>query len=243
MYQFFVESNQVKSGEITITGNDVSHIRSALRMHAGEQIRISDGEEGNYLCEITSIESDKVLAKIIENCPGTELPVQLTLFQGIAKGDKMDYVIQKAVELGVHEIIPVITKNCVVKLDEERAKAKRERWQAISESAAKQSKRSMIPQIGKVRSFEEALEYAYALDVQLFPYENERGMAHTREVLGKIKKGDTIGIFIGPEGGFSPEEVEMVNGKMELISLGNRILRTETAGLAALSMVVYETED
>ncbi len=180
--------------------------------------------------------------KILGRCAGTELPVHVVLFQSLPKGDKMETVIQKAVELGVSEIVPVATQNCVVKLDEKRAAAKRSRWQAIAKSAAEQSKRSRIPQVGEVRDFRAAFEDAGRLDVRLFPYENARGMAHTREVLRGIKEGDSVGIFIGPEGGFSPQEVELARGEMEIISLGNRILRTETAGMAALSMLVYELE-
>lgn len=155
----------------------------------------------------------------------------------------MELVIQKAVELGVFEIIPVAMRNCVVKLDEKKAEHKRARWQAIAESAAKQSKRSRIPQIGSVCSFKEAVEYVREMDIRLLPYEQERGMAHTREVFGQIQKGDSVGIFIGPEGGFSSEEIEFVREEMEIVSLGNRILRTETAGLAVLSMLTYAVED
>lgn len=155
----------------------------------------------------------------------------------------METVIQKAVELGVSEIIPVAMKNCVVKLDQKRAQAKQARWQAIAESAAKQSKRSLIPTVGPLMQFQDAAAYAKKLDVRLLPYENQRGMAHTREVLQKIKKGSTVGIFIGPEGGYASVEIEQVQEEMELISLGNRVLRTETAGLCALSMLIYALED
>ena len=243
MFQFFVEPDQIKAEEVIVTGSDVNHIKNVLRMRTGEQVRISDNEGRDFLCEIAKLESEQITLRIIEACEGTELPVQVTLFQGLPKGDKMEFVIQKAVELGVHEIIPVAMQNCVVRLDEKKAKSKVTRWQAIAESAAKQSKRSIIPQIGAVRSFQEAAEYAKGMDVRLLPYEQERGMAHTREVFRKIKKGDTIGIFIGPEGGFASKEIELVKEEMEVISLGNRILRTETAGLAALAMVNYAVED
>ena len=173
--------------------------------------------------------------------------MRVTLFQALPKSDKMEWVIQKSIELGVHEIVPMATQNCVVKLEARRAEAKRARWQAIAESAAKQSKRSIIPQVGAIRSFSEAMEDAKALDVRLFPYEQERGMAHTREVFQGLDKGSSIGIFIGPEGGFSFRGVGMAKkeearGQMEIISLGNRILRTETAASAALAMLVYTLE-
>lgn len=248
MFQFFVEPGQIMGGRAVITGSDVNHIKNALRMRPGEQLRISDNEGRDFLCEIAEIDKSQVTLRILEPCRGTELPVRVTLFQALPKGDKMEWVIQKSIELGVHEIIPVATQNCVVKLDARRAEAKRARWQAIAESAAKQSKRSIIPRIGQVQSFSEAMEYSKSLDVRLFPYEQERGMAHTREVFRKIKKESAIGMFIGPEGGFSSQEAEAAQeeaaqGRMEVISLGNRILRTETAASAALAMLIYALED
>ena len=248
MYQFFVEPGQIAGQEAVITGSDVNHIKNALRMRVGEQVRISDNEGKGFLCEIAEIGKEQVRLQIQKACQGTELPVRVTLFQAIPKGDKMEWAIQKSIELGVYEIIPVAMQNCVVKLDAKRAEAKRTRWQAIAESAAKQSKRSIIPKIGSVRSFWEAMEDAKGLDTRLFPYEQERGMAHTLEVFQKIKKEGTVGVFIGPEGGFSSQEVaaakaEEAKGQMEIISLGNRILRTETAASAVLAMLAYHLED
>ncbi len=243
MFQFFVEPEQIKAEEVMITGSDVNHIKNVLRMRVGQEVRISDQQGQDFLCEITSFQEEKVMLRIKKECEGTEPSVKITLFQGLPKGDKMELVIQKGVELGVSEIVPVAMQNCVVKLDTKKAESKRARWQAIAESAAKQSKRSLIPELRPVCTFGEAVTYAKTMDVRLFPYEQERGMAHTREVFGKIKKGDSIGIFIGPEGGFSSKEIEMVRDEMEIISLGSRILRTETAGPAALAMLLYELED
>lgn len=243
MFQFFVEPEQITAQEAEITGGDVNHIRNVLRMKAGEQVRISDQQGQDFLCRIEKLEESRILLRIQEKCQGTEPPIKITLFQGLPKGDKMELVIQKGVELGASEIVPVAMQNCVVKLDQKRAEHKRARWQAIAESAAKQSKRSLVPVVRPVCTFSEAAAYARELDVRLFPYEQERGMAHTREVLQKVKKGDSVGIFIGPEGGFSAGEVESIRHEMEIISLGNRILRTETAGLAALAMLLYEVEE
>lgn len=243
MFQFFVEPGQITAQEAEITGGDVNHIRNVLRMKAGEQVRISDQQGQDFLCRIEKLEESRILLRIQEKCQGTEPPIKITLFQGLPKGDKMELVIQKGVELGASEIVPVAMQNCVVKLDQKRAEHKRARWQAIAESAAKQSKRSLVPVVRPVCTFSEAAAYARELDVRLFPYEQERGMAHTREVLQKVKKGDSVGIFIGPEGGFSAGEVESIRHEMEIISLGNRILRTETAGLAALAMLLYEVEE
>ena len=155
----------------------------------------------------------------------------------------METVIQKAVELGVHEIIPVAMKYCVVKLDAKKAENKRKRWQAIAESAAKQSKRSLIPVVHEVMSFKEALSYAKECKVNLVPYENERGMEATKEAVLELKKDDTISVMIGPEGGFSEEEIELVKEEnMKIISLGKRILRTDTAAIATLSMLMLQLE-
>ncbi len=243
MFQFFVEPGQITAQEAEITGGDVNHIRNVLRMKAGEQVRISDQQGQDFLCRIEKLEESRILLRIQEKCQGTEPPIKITLFQGLPKGDKMELVVQKGVELGVSEIVPVAMQNCVVKLNQKRAEHKRARWQAIAESAAKQSKRSLVPVVRPVCTFSEAAAYARELDVRLLPYEQERGMAHTREVLQKVKKGDSVGIFIGPEGGFSAGEVESIRHEMEIISLGNRILRTETAGLAALAMLLYEVEE
>ena len=243
MFQYFVEPDQIREDKIVITGSDVNHIKNVLRMRTGEQLRISDNEGRDFYCEIDHMEERQIILHITSQAEDTEPSIKIVLFQGLPKGDKMELVIQKAVELGVSEIIPVSMKNCVVKLDEKKAKAKQARWQAIAESAAKQSKRSIIPRIGHVMKFPEAAEYARKLDVRLLPYENQRGMAHTREVMGGISKGSTVGIFIGPEGGYDYQEIALVQNEMEMISLGNRILRTETAGLCALSMLIYALED
>lgn len=244
MYQFFVDDAQVHEHEIVIEGSDVNHIRNVLRMKIDERIRISNMSGKAYFCHITLITEDMVVAEIdSEDDNGTELGNRITLFQGLPKGDKMELIIQKAVELGVYKIVPVSMKNCVVKLDEKKAAKKVERWQAIAESAAKQSKRTIIPLIDKPVSYKLALEKAGKLDVTLVPYENERGMAATRQIMGQIKKRQSIGIVIGPEGGFAPEEIKLADDNdMHRISLGRRILRTETAGLATLAMLVFNLD-
>lgn len=175
---------------------------------------------------------------------GTEFSHKVYLFQGLPKSDKMELIIQKTVELGVYTVIPVAMKNCVVKLDDKKAAKKLQRWQAIAESAAKQSKRTVIPTVKQPVTYREALKIASELDITLVPYENERGMDATREIMGQLKVGQTIGVVVGPEGGFAPEEIALVdeNATMHRISLGRRILRTETAGLAALAMLVYNLD-
>lgn len=244
MYQFFVEDAQVGEHTVTIEGSDVNHIKNVLRMKRGERVRISSTSGKNYFGEIAEFSGDTVLVAITQECaPDTELPSRISLFQGLPKSDKMELIIQKAVELGACEIIPVAMKNCVVKLDEKKAAAKTARWQEIAKSAAKQSKRSVIPTVGRPVSYQEALAAAAELDVVLIPYENERGMATTREAIEAIVPGQSIGIFIGPEGGFSDGEIALARERdMKLISLGGRILRTETAGLATLSVLMYHLE-
>ena len=243
MYQFFVEDEQVQQDRICIVGGDVNHIGHVLRMKTGEKIRISDQSGRSYFCRILEITEEEVWAQIEDTDEmGTEFSHKVYLFQGLPKSDKMELIIQKTVELGVYTVIPVAMKNCVVKLDDKKAKSKVTRWQAIAESAAKQSKRSLIPEVKMPMSYKEAVAYAKELDVKLVPYENEHGMAGTKAVMEQIKKGESIAVFIGPEGGFAPEEIALVQDEMQLISLGKRILRTETAGIAALAILGYQLE-
>lgn len=243
MYQFFVEDSQIGREFVTITGTDVNHIKNVLRMKPGEKIRVSNQKGLDYFCEITEVTDTFVQADILkEEAASTELPSKIYLFQGLPKGDRMETVIEKAVELGVYEIIPVAMKYCVVKLDAKKEAAKVARWQKQAEAAAKQSKRSIIPQVHSVMTYKEAVEYAMACKVRLVPYENERGMAATEEAFKSIKPGDSISVMIGPEGGFSEEEIAMVRKEMQVISLGKRILRTDTAGIAIMSMLMLELE-
>lgn len=247
MQRFFVKPYQIdeKAHEIHITGTDVNHIVNVLRMRRGEELWISDGEKKEYHCTVEAAGEEEVLLHILyAQEPDYELPNRIYLFQGLPKADKMELIIQKAVELGAYEIVPVETKRCVVRLDGKKAEKKTARWQQIAESAAKQSKRMLVPRIHSVMSFKEALNYAEKLDILLIPYELAGGMAETKEILKKLQRGQSIGIFIGPEGGFEEEEVEAAVSKgASSITLGRRILRTETAGLAILSILMFQLED
>lgn len=244
MYRFFVEKEQIGEKTIRIIGSDVNHIRNVLRMKPGEEILISDGEKKEYHCEIKTLDPEYVEALIMfVKEEGLELPSKVYLFQGLPKNDKMELIIQKAVELGVYAVVPVATKRAVVKLDDKKEAKKLVRWQSISESAAKQAKRLIIPEVMPVMSFKEAVAFSQIMDVRLIPYELAENMAYTRQVLSQIKPGQSIGIFIGPEGGFAEEEVELaLNSGMETITLGKRILRTETAGMTVLSILMYLLE-
>lgn len=244
MYHFFAKDENISSEYIKITGDDVNHIKNVLRMKNGEETIISDEQGNDYSCEVFELSDDCVIFKVRFVYPqGHELPSKIYLFQGLPKSDKMEMIIQKCVELGVYEIIPVSTKRSIVKLDNKKEESKLKRWQAISESAAKQSKRSIIPNIHSVMSFSEALEYAAELEVRLVPYENAKGMEGTRAIFDGIKPGDGIAVFIGPEGGFDDGEIELaIKSGATPITLGKRILRTETAGMAVMSMLMYKLE-
>lgn len=247
MQRFFVEPHQIDetAHQIHIVGTDVNHISNVLRMKQGEEVWISDGGKKEYRCAIEAFSPDEVLLHIIYvQEPDYELPSRIYLFQGLPKADKMELIIQKAVELGAYEVIPVETKRCVVKLDGKKAAKKVDRWQQIAESAAKQSKRMLIPHVHEVITFKEALKYAQSMDIRLIPYELAKGMQETKEILADIKPGQSIGIFIGPEGGFEEKEVETaIEEGAKPITLGRRILRTETAGLAILSVLMFQLEN
>lgn len=245
MYRFFVEEYQIEPTRIHITGSDVNHIRNVLRMKPGEEILVSAQGKLEYRCRIEELGEEEVTAVILYAMESDlELPADVYLFQGLPKGDKMEFIIQKAVELGVHEVIPVASRRCVVKLDEKKARNKTARWQGISESAAKQSKRMIVPEIHPVMNFSEALQYAKKLDLILVPYELAKGIGHTRELFSSIRPGQSVGIFIGPEGGFEEEEIrQAVDAGAMPITLGRRILRTETAGMTVLSILMYLMEE
>ena len=245
MHRFFVEEPAMGEDSITITGGDVNHIKNVLRMSVGDKICVINGQNNKeYYCEITAVGNDAVdtrICKIRES--DQELGNEIVLFQGLPKSDKMELIIQKAVELGVHTIVPVSTDRTVVKLDAKKEANKRKRWMSISESAAKQSGRLRIPEVTPVVSYREALEMAKKMDVRLIPYELAEGMEKTRELMSSIQPGQSVAVFIGPEGGFESSEIEKA---MEIgawpITLGKRILRTETAGLVTLAMLVYNLE-
>ena len=244
MHHFFVTPQQISGDKIRIEGGDVNHMKNVLRMKLHEKAEISDGESRTYLCEVEAYEEDVAVLHILEEMEAdTEPASKLYLFQGLPKSDKMELIVQKAVELGVYQVIPVAMKRSVVRLDDKKAAKKADRWNSIAESAAKQAGRSRIPEVTMPLSYNEALKMAEELDVTLPPYELAGGMEVTREVIRQIKSGQSVGIFIGPEGGFEPEEVDAaVSMGAKVITLGRRILRTETAGLATLAVLMFELE-
>lgn len=245
MYRFYVSADQLAEKEVFISGGDVNHIKNVLRLEVGDWIVACDGNGTDYVSRIQSICSDEVVASIEKVQPtGTELPVRITLFQGMPKKDKLELIIQKAVELGACEIVPVMTKRTVVKLSEEKKINKRlERWQSIAYAAAKQCDRGIIPTVHKPVSYEEALAMADQLDYNVIPYELQTGMEEARKIVDQACKQRSLGIFIGPEGGFEPEEVERaMTRSIHPMTLGKRILRTETAGMALLSILMFQMQ-
>lgn len=245
MPRFFVNAEQIGENSITVTGTDVNHIRNVLRMSAGDELTVSDGQGMDYFCKIAHIAKDEILLDIIDNWHSyVELPAKIYLFQGLPKADKMEWIIQKAVELGVYEIVPVMTRRTVVKLDEKKEFKKLQRWQSIAESAAKQAGRALIPVVSGCMSFEKALRMCNGLDAALIPYEKAEGMQKAREAVRSLHGCHSIGIFIGPEGGFEESEIETAKAAGAVpMTLGRRILRTETAGLTMLSVLMFELEE
>lgn len=244
MQRFFVTPDQVGEDKIRIQGSDVNHMKNVLRMRPGEEVMVSDGNNRQYRCRVEDYpEGEAVLAILEAGLVDTELPSRIYLFQGLPKQEKMELIVQKAVELGVCQVIPVQTRRCVVKLDAKKAAKKVQRWQQIAESAAKQAGRGYIPAVSEVMTFQEALAFSETLDIRLIPYELADGMEGTRKILDEIRPGQSVGIFIGPEGGFEKEEVgRAVEAGAMPITLGKRILRTETAGIAVLSILMYRLE-
>lgn len=246
MNRFFVDDPGAFSDRsVVITGEDVNHVKNVLRLKENDELIVSDGRGRDYHCRISGITNEEVVADICDICDNfSELSTEITLFQGFPKGDKMELIIQKTVELGVTRIVPVMTKRTVVKLDDKKAKKKTERYNMIAESAAKQSGRGMIPEVTMPVSFAEAVSMAEKLDMNIIPYEEAEGVEYSRNIIKNIKGKKSLGIFIGPEGGFAREEVEKaLDAVVSAITLGHRILRTETAGMAVISIIMFELEE
>ena len=251
MPKFFVKEEQIRENQIIILGQDVNHIKKVLRAKIGDELQICNSQNGeNFLCEIDNLEEEKIICQIKEKIQEqVESNIEVTIFQGLPKADKMEYIIQKSVELGVYDITPVEMKRCVVKLNEKDKSKKIERWQKISEVAAKQCGRDIIPQINNIINIKNICNLIQEYDMVLVAYENEEKNT-LKEQLENIKKQNNskskvkIGIIIGPEGGLEEKDVEALkeNGA-KVITLGRRILRTETVALNVLSIIMYELEN
>ena len=246
MLHIFVDPAQMKGDLLYVTGKDVNHIKNVMRLKQGDEISVRTGQDDReYRYGIEEFTDSEVVCRLrFVKEADVELPVKVYIFQGLPKADKMELIIQKTVELGAAEIIPVQMRRCVVKLDGAKKGKKTQRWQAIAESAAKQSRRAVVPLVREPMTMEEAVRFAEQnTDVRLLPYELQEADGSTREVMDGIREGSAVSIFIGPEGGFDPAEVEMAReAGVVPISLGKRILRTETAALVALSFLIYHFE-
>lgn len=243
MNRFFVNSSQIDDKNIKILGEDVKHIKNVLRLKPMDKVEVvSQGII--YLCQILDIESNTINTLILDSRKGeNESPINIVLYQGIAKGSKMDFIIQKATEIGVAKIYPVITNRTIVKIkDVKKEQNKVERWNTIAKEAAKQSKRDILPEVSNIISFDEMLYILKDENNIIVPYEREDSFG-LKEALVNAKPGN-INIIIGPEGGFEEEEIlKLKNIKGQVVTLGPRILRTETAGLVVASIVLYELGD
>ena len=244
MSRFFIEKDQIFSDHVVITGEDVKHIRNVLRLSQGDIVTVCDGAGTDYSVRIAEMDPARVKAEILQSAPNrNEPPIEVTLYQGLPKSDKMELIIQKGVELGVTSVVPVYTERTVVKLesrkDEER---KTERWQRIAFEASKQCNRGIVPKIGMPVAFKKALELSAADHLRIIPYEKEA--VHRLKSCIPANNIEKAAIFIGPEGGFSDKEIETAEALGVLpVTLGPRILRTETAGMAVLAIIMYEIGD
>ncbi|MBR3673005.1 MAG: 16S rRNA (uracil(1498)-N(3))-methyltransferase [Clostridia bacterium] len=245
MPKFFVDNEQVDNGKVVIIGNDVNHIKNVLRMKVGDTFNVCDNNSNNYIVQINRFEKEEIICDILQECSNTaESNVKVHIYQGLPKADKMELIIQKSVELGVEKITPVEMKRCVVKLDSKDKIKKIDRWQKIAEVAAKQSGRDIIPEICSVKNIKEIIDEFEEYDLIILCYENEKN-TFLKDVLKTVAQKDLlkIAVIIGPEGGIDISEVEiMENNGAKVVSLGSRILRTETVGLSLLSIIMYEFE-
>lgn len=244
MPKFFVNPESISENRIVITGSDAKHIGAVLRMKKNEKLIVCNGQNIDYDCIIKDISKEAVELEVIERQRNSIEPkIKVRLYQSLPKSDKMDFIVQKCVELGVDEIVPMITDYTVSKVDDlKRFEKKLERWNKISESASKQCMRGKIPSVLNIVSFSEAVKSIFDLDRAIIPYEKESSKSLRSSISGF--DGKSIAVFIGPEGGFSDCEIQMaVDNKIEPVTLGNRILRTETAGMVVLANIMYELGD
>lgn len=244
MPRFFVRTNQINNDNIDIIGEDVKHIKNVLRKQIGDKIEVCNQNTGDsYKCEIEKFSENEIKTNIIEKLKNIQEKVQVDIYQGLPKSDKMELIIQKSVELGANAIIPVNMKRCVVKLEGKDESKKIDRWQKIAESAAKQCGRSFIPEVKHLINVKDICNLINEYDVIIVAYENEKENTLKSELKKLNSENLKIGIVIGPEGGFEESDVNILreNGA-RIVTLGNRILRTETVALNVLSIVMYELE-
>lgn len=248
MYKFFVKEKQIEENKVQIIGEDVNHIKNVLRLQNDDNIQVCNLDtKKTYITKIVDIQQNSVITEILEECAyTTESNISIHIFQGLPKQEKMEQIIQKATEIGVNDITPLKMERCVVKLDEKSASKKIERWQKIAEVAAKQSKRDKIPTVHSCINLKNLYEILKKYDIVIVAYEEEK-QSNIKQVLEEAKenKSKEIAIVIGPEGGISKEEIEILSTmpNVKTVTLGKRILRTETAPLVLVSCIMYEFDE
>lgn len=244
MHRFFVDSENINNGKIQIDRADVKHIKNALRLEIGDEIEVCDKMGTDYRCKISKIEKEEVFCEVLETYKSKgESEIDISLFQGLPKSTKMELIVQKSTELGVKRIVPVEMERCVAKITDKKKEAKKiERWTKIAEEAAKQSKRGIIPEVSEAMSFKDLIEHLQGEDMIIVPYESEEEIG-LKTVL-KSCRSKKINIVIGPEGGFDESEIEALKEiGSHIVTLGPRILRTETAGFTTAALILYELEN
>lgn len=242
---FYVKNEQVFDDKIKVIGEDVNHIKNVLRYKLNDELEICDEHEIRYFTKIIEMTNDEIILTILKKEEDSrELPVKVTIFQGLPKSDKLEFIIQKCTELGVYSIVPIITDRVIVKLDDKNETKKVERWNKIALEAAKQSGRQAIPKFENVMKLENVVENLSKYDIVIVPYECEKNHTLKAELKKMNKKVESIAVVIGPEGGFSENDIKILEkcDKVREVSLGKRILRTETAGIATMAMILYEYE-
>ena len=245
MPRFFIPTENINNDTILINSDDVSHITRVLRMNIGDTLTLCDSKGFDYTAQIEKISQKEILCRILKSHKSDSEPnIEVILFQGLPKSSKMEYIIQKTTELGISKIVPCTLLRCVVKLENAKAEAKKiERWQKIAEAAAKQSGRGIIPEIASIATLDEAISQLLECDIAFAPYECE-DMQNLKSILTSAENPMKIGFIIGPEGGFDIKEIEKLRSAgIKTVTLGKRILRTETAGEAVLAMTMYEKGD
>lgn len=242
---FYIKNTQINNDKIILEGPDVKHVKSVLRHKIGDEIEVCDENGMRYFTKIEVFVEDAIELKILDlTSESTELPVKIDLYQGLPKSDKMDLIVQKCTEIGASSVIPVVTDRVIVKLDDKSAAKKVERWNKIAAEAAKQSGRQVIPSVENVTFLENIIENLSKYDIVIVPYECEKESTLKVKLRNLNKEVQSIAVVIGPEGGFSEKDIATLEKcpKVEKVSLGKRILRTETAGIATLAMILYEYE-
>lgn len=242
---FYIKSEQIDGENISIIGNDVKHIKNVLRYKVDDELEVCDENEVRYKTRITRFLEEEILLEIVEvSEKNTEMSVVVDLYQGLPKSDKMDMIVQKNTELGINRIIPVLTDRVIVKIENSNEKKKLDRWNKIASESAKQSGRQKIPIVENIENLENIVENLSKYDIVIVPFECEKDKSLKMALKNKEKKHQSIAIIIGPEGGFSDKDITMLENLSNVVkvSLGQRILRTETAGIATLAMILYEYE-